>query len=352
MVSGVILVTGGAGFIGSHVVDALVAEGRQVRVIDLLLPKAHDAEPEYLNPDAEYIFGDIGNGELLDRALVGVGAVCHQASMVGLGTAISDISDYVRHNDLGTAELLLAMHRNGFAGRIVLGSSMVVYGEGRFVCSEHGVVRPLPRPEERLRAGAFEPECPRCGRDLEASPVPEDAPADPRNTYAATKLHQEHLCAVFARETGCAFVALRYHNVYGERMPRDTPYAGVASIFRSALEAGNAPKVFEDGRQMRDFVEVRDIAQANLLALDPGSPSGAFNIASGDPHSVGEMAAALASAHGGGLEPVVTGDYRLGDVRHVFASIERAKSELGYAPSVGFREGMESFASAELRARS
>jgi dTDP-L-rhamnose 4-epimerase len=181
--------------------------------------------------------------------------------------------------------------------------------------------------------------------------VDEDAPLDPRNVYAATKVHQEHLCAAFGRERGVPVTALRYHNVYGPRMPRDTPYAGVGAIFRSALEAGRAPEVFEDGGQLRDFVHVADVARANALALlaDPAVP-GAFNVASGTPRTVGELAAALAAAFGRpGLEPVITARYRLGDVRHVFASPARAERELGFRARVAFEQGVGSFARAPLR---
>lgn len=347
MVNGPVLVTGGAGFVGSHVVDVLVDAGMHVRVLDHLLPQAHGGRPDYLNPGADYVFGDLNDDAVLERALDGVRAVSHQASMVGLGLDLDDITAYVHNNDAGTAQLLRALFRRGFDGRLVLASSMVVYGEGRYRCAEHGIVRPPPRPRERLDAGSFEAQCPACGADLGAEAVPEEAPADPRNVYAATKLHQEHLCAAFARETECRFVALRYHNVYGPRMPQRTPYAGVASIFRSAVEAGEAPKVFEDGNQTRDFVHVSDIAQANLLALTDDAPSGTFNIASGTPRTVGDLAAALAEADA--ERPVVTGEYRLGDVRHVFASIDRAVDELGYRPLVGFEEGVRSFARAPLR---
>jgi dTDP-L-rhamnose 4-epimerase len=269
--------------------------------------------------------------------------------MVGLGTDLGDIGAYVEHNDVGTASLLLALHRAGFTGRLVLGSSMVVYGEGGYTCTEHGAVRPLPRPRERLAAGAFEPPCPECGRDLTARSITESEPTDPRNVYAATKLHQEHLCATFARERGTELVVLRYHNVYGPRMPKDTPYAGVASIFRSAIESGERPRVFEDGEQLRDFVHVHDIAQANVHALGTGAPTGVYNVASGDPHTVGEMADALADSSGNGLRPVLTGEFRLGDVRHVFASIDRARRELDYSPTVEFNDGMREFATAPLR---
>jgi dTDP-L-rhamnose 4-epimerase len=342
-----ILVTGGAGFIGSHVVDALLDAGEDVRVLDAFLPAAHRERPAYLDPRAELIEGDVRDPDTVARAVEGVTAVSHQAAMVGLGADIGDIADYVAHNALGTAVLLRALR--GFEGRIVLGSSMVVYGEGRYRCSDHGVVRPGPRAPSDLDARRFEPPCPACGGELAPEPVPEDAPVDPRNVYAATKLAQEHLCFAFARETGVPVTALRYHNVYGPRMPRDTPYAGVASIFRSAFAAGRAPRVFEDGGQRRDFVHVRDVARANVLALGD-TPPGAYNVCSGIPRSVGETASALGRAIPGSPEPLVTGEWRAGDVRHVFASAERAARELGFTASEDFDAGMREFATAELRA--
>ncbi|MGH8976072.1 MAG: NAD-dependent epimerase/dehydratase family protein, partial [Acidimicrobiia bacterium] len=254
-----VLVTGGAGFIGSHVVDTLVAAGFTVRVVDSLHPAAHHGHPAYLNPEAEYRWADLRDGPALEAALDGVDAVSHQAAMVGLGVDFADAPDYVAHNGGATAALLSALYRRRFCGRLVLASSMAVYGDGLYRCPEHGTVRPGPRTPERLAAGLFDPPCPACGLALLPGVVPEEAAAEPRNVYAATKLHQEHLCAAYARETGTAAVFLRYHNVYGPRMPRDTPYAGVASIFRSALEAGRAPRVFEDGGQRRDFVHVADV---------------------------------------------------------------------------------------------
>jgi dTDP-L-rhamnose 4-epimerase len=346
---GPILVTGGAGFVGSHVVEALLDAGHEVRSVDALLPAAHREPPDYLDPRAESIEGDIRDPETAARAVHGVSAVCHQAAMVGLGTDIGDIADYVAHNDLGTAVLLRALAARGFGGRLVLASSMVVYGEGRYGCPEHGIVRPPPRRSADLDAGRFEPPCPVCGAPLEPRAVPEDAPADPRSVYAATKVAQEHLCASFARETGAAFTALRYHNVYGPRMPRDTPYAGVASIFRSALAAGEVPRVFEDGGQLRDFVHVRDVARANVLALTGDEP-GAFNVASGTPRTVLDMAAALTRAVAPDRDPLVTGQWRAGDVRHVFASADAAADRLGFRASEDFDAGMREFAAAPLRA--
>ncbi len=346
-----VLVTGGAGFIGGAVVSALLDAGHEVRVLDALLPEVHAGGwPASLDPRAERVHGDVRQADDVRPALDGVDAVCHQAAMVGLGVDLQDLPLYVGHNDLGTAVLLAAMDRARI-GRLVLASSMVVYGEGRYSCAEHGVVRPGPRAETSLTAGDFEPPCPVCGRPLDPGTVPEDAPLDPRNVYAASKTAQEHLAASWARAGGGSAIALRYHNVYGPHMPKDTPYAGVASLFRSALQRGEAPRVFEDGNQRRDFVHVRDVARANLLALQAEPTSGAltaYNVASGTPHTVGDLARELARACGG-PEPVVTGQYRLGDVRHVVASPAKAAEELGFRAEVSFADGVREFATAPLR---
>ncbi|WP_406373362.1 NAD-dependent epimerase/dehydratase family protein [Streptomyces sp. NBC_00647] len=327
-----VLITGGAGFIGGHVVAALRARGHEAVVFDLRGGL------------------DVRDAGAVAGALDGVDAVCHQAAMVGLGVGFGDAVEYVSRNDLGTAVLLAGMADAGVR-RLVLAGSMVVYGEGRYACERHGVVRPGPRTVPDLDAGHFEPRCPRCGAELTPGLVGEDARADPRNVYATTKLAQEHLAAAWARSTDGSAVSLRYHNVYGPGMPRDTPYAGVASFFRSALARGEAPRVFEDGGQRRDFVHVSDVAAANVAALEAGSREGAltvYNTGSGEPRTVGEMARALADAYGG-PGPVVTGEYRLGDVRHITADSARLRAELGWKAETGFAEGMREFAEAPLR---
>jgi dTDP-L-rhamnose 4-epimerase len=348
-----VLVTGGAGFIGSHVVELFLAAGHDVRVLDALRPDVHPAPPAL--PEAvEVVTADVGDGSAVADALSGVDAVCHQAAMVGLGVNLDDLPSYVTTNDLGTAVVLAAMARARIR-RLVLASSMVVYGEGRYRCCRHGAVSPGPRRQEDLTAGRFEPPCPACGAWLTPELVTEDDPLDPRSVYAATKVAQEHLAASWARESGGTVAALRYHNVYGARMPRDTPYAGVASLFRSALARGEAPTVFEDGAQRRDFISVRDVAAANLAALSavdsgvlPDAAFRAFNVGSGHAHTVGQMATALAGASGG-KTPVITGRYRLGDVRHITASSARAAQELGWSAAEPFATGMAEFAKAELR---
>jgi dTDP-L-rhamnose 4-epimerase len=347
-----ILVTGGAGFIGSAVVDALVADGHDVRVLDWLHPAAHRDKPSYLNDAATYQWADVRDLGAVADAVESIDAVSHQAAMVGLGVDFGDVADYASHNDLGTAVLLRALHDRAFTGRLVVASSMVVYGEGRYRCGAHGPVRPGARRRADLDAGRYEPPCPACGGPLIAEPVPEDAPLEPRNVYAATKLHQEHLAQAYGREHGSIAISLRYHNVYGPRMPRDTPYAGVASIFRSAAARGDAPTVFEDGGQRRDFVHVDDVARANVLALTVPATvdlAGAYNVATGAPHTVLDMAHALTGAFPGAPWPRVVGGHRTGDVRHVFASPARAAQRLGFRASVGFDDGMAAFAHAPLR---
>jgi dTDP-L-rhamnose 4-epimerase len=349
-------VTGGAGFIGSHVVETLMSAGHEVRVLDALLPCVHQGGIASFSADtsSDFVHGDVRDAQTVDDALRGVGAVCHLAAMVGLGVDFGDAPLYAGCNDLGTAVLLAAMARAGLR-QLVLASSMVVYGEGAYSCPEHGLAAtPPPRHAADLEAGRFEPRCEHCGEPLSPELVPEEAPLEPRNVYAATKVAQEHLAGSWTRATAGQAVALRYHNVYGPGMPRDTPYAGVASFFRSALAAGRAPRVFEDGGQRRDFVHVRDVANATVAALDavtgsgvPGGPGTlrAYNVGSGTPRTVGQLASALADAHGG-PGPVITGEYRLGDVRHVTASSARIGRELRWRATVPFEEGIAQFAAA------
>jgi dTDP-L-rhamnose 4-epimerase len=331
-----VLLTGAAGFIGRHVLAELRACGHEVRPLDSLRPDVHAVPPSDL-PDL--IVGDVREPAVLDEALAGVDAVCHLAAKVGLGVDVQDLPDYADSNDHGTAVLLAAMARAG-VGRLVLASSMVVYGEGVGRCSSHGDVTPGPRSESELAAGRFEPPCPLCGRALSPALVREDAPLDPRNAYAASKLAQEYLASSWARVTGGSVAALRYHNVYGPGMPRDTPYAGVAAVFLSALRRGSSPSVFEDGGQRRDFVHVRDIAAATVRALEWHEDGvRAYNVGSGTPRTVAEMAVALSTAVGGPA-PEVTGAFRLGDVRHITADSSRLRAELDWAPQVEFDHGV------------
>jgi dTDP-L-rhamnose 4-epimerase len=344
-----VLLTGSAGFIGSAIDRALTARGDEVVRVDLMLADAHGSVDT--PPDTHRL--DVRDAQAWPDLIAGVDAVCHQAALVGLGVRVADLPSYASHNDLGTAALLAAMHEAG-VGRLVLASSMVVYGEGRYSCATHGPQVPGPRSEADLRAGTFDNTCPVGGEPLGWDLVGEDARLDPRSSYAASKLAQEHYASAWARQAGGSVVALRYHNVYGPGMPRDTPYSGVAAMFRSSLERGEAPRVFEDGGQMRDFVHVDDVARANVLALDavvvaePGAVS-SYNVCSGLPVSILEVARLVAAA-GDGPEPKVTGEYRLGDVRHTVASPARAAADLGFRAEVTPTEGLTRFATDPLRA--
>ena len=340
-----VLLTGGAGFIGQHTLAVLLDRGHEVRVMDSLRADVHHGRPWSPPAGVELQVADVRDAAACDRALDGIDAVIHLAAKVGLGVDVQDLPDYASSNDFGAAVLLAAMARAG-VDRMTLASSMVVYGEGLALCSEHGLVPPAPRLEASLMAGDFEPPCPICGRTLTPQMVAEATPFDPRNAYATSKVAQEFYAANWARVTGGSAAMLRYHNVYGPGMPRDTPYAGVAAIFTSALRRGEAPRVFEDGGQRRDFIHVRDIAAATVDACEKHTQGvTAFNVGSGTPRTVGQMAPALATALEGPA-PVVTGGYRLGDVRHITADSRHLRDTLGWAPKIAFEDGMRELARA------
>ena len=344
-----VLLTGAAGFIGGAIRRTLAEAGHELVLVDVLLPQAHRVPPSV---EGLHVL-DVRDAADWADLLAGVDVVCHQAALVGAGTTVSDLPAYAAHNDLGTAALLAAMADRGVR-RLVLASSMVVYGEGRYACPEHGDVAPPPRSVTALDGGDFDNHCPSCDLPLGWKLVDESARLDPRSSYAAGKVAQEHYTSAWARQADSAAVALRYHNVYGPGMPRDTPYSGVAAIFRSSLERGEAPRVFEDGGQVRDFVHVDDVARANLAALEavvdrePGTLA-AYNVASGRPVTILDVAHLVARGTGTDVEPVVTGEFRAGDVRHVVASPARAQQELGFRASVMPDEGLPAFATAPLR---
>ena len=321
-----VLLTGGAGFIGSVVQERLAAVGADVVVFD----RAGDPRD------------DVTDLDRVRSASADCSVIVHLAAKVGLGVELSDIDDYVRQNDLGTAVVLRAAAEAGVS-RIVYASSMVVYGEGAYSCPDHGPVAPPPRRAADLARGRFEPSCPRCGSSLVPGLVPESAPLDPRNVYAATKAHGERLAAIWSRETGGEVAALRFHNVYGPGMPRHTPYAGVASLFRASLEQGQPAQVLEDGRQRRNFVHVADVAGAVVAAAVADLPLGVTPLNIGSPRvsTIGELAERLTAALGGPA-PAITGRYRLGDVRHVTADCSAAERVLGWRAEIDLTTGIQS----------
>ena len=349
-----VLLTGAAGFIGTAIAALLRDAGHQVVGVDAMVPQAHRASAKLPEGTHRLDVREAGaSAGGWAGMLEGVDVVCHQAAMVGAGVTVADLPLYASHNDLGTAALLAAMSTAG-VDRLVLASSMVVYGEGRYTCNRHGDQVPGPRSVRSLREGRFDATCPVCGAALDWALVTEDARLDPRSSYAASKVAQEHYTSAWARQVDAAAIALRYHNVYGPGMPRDTPYSGVAAIFRSATAHGEPPRVFEDGAQMRDFVHVEDVARANVLAIEKvgtleGGSLASYNVCSGIPVSIAEVARYVAAGSDPALEPVLTGEFRSGDVRHVVASPAKAEAGLGFRARVTPEVGLARFATDPLR---
>jgi len=338
-----ILVTGGAGFIGSHLVDALINQGYQVKILDSLVQQVHGTEPpQYLNPDAEFIQGEIWDDKVLDAALEGVDVVYHEAAEVGVGQSMYEMQRYVRANTLGTTALLEAVvERRSRIRKLVVASSMSIYGEGAYKCANCGPVNPQLRPTSQLLQRKWEMNCPSCGSTLEPIGTPEEKPLFPTSVYAITKQDQEQLCLVVGRAYDIPTVAFRYFNVYGTRQALSNPYTGLCAIFSSRLLNNQAPTIFEDGNQTRDFVHVSDIVQANLLALETDKADyKALNIGTGIPTSVNQVTELLIKGLGKTITPEVVGKYREGDIRHCVADISRAKSLLGYSPRVNLEQGI------------
>ena len=343
-----VLVTGGAGFIGSHLVDALVARGDRVRVVDNLLPQAHPTgTPRHVSKDAEFRLADVRDRAAMDDALDGIDVAFHLAGMVGNGQSMFDVRRYVDVNVTGTATLLEAMAARGDGIRAhVMASSMVVYGDGAYECPRHGRLRSVERPEARLAARRWEPVCPVCGEEVTPLATTEDQPLAPTSTYGISKLAQEQLALTLGRAFGLPTVALRLLNVYGSRQALSNPYTGVAAIMTTRLLNGKPPIVFEDGGQRRDLVHVADVVSALIAAADAvavahGQP---INIGTGRSSTIADIARLLSRTLGLSIEPHISGEYREGDIRHCFADVARARALLGWQARTRFEQGVHELA--------
>lgn len=342
-----VLITGGAGFVGSHTADALLHAGHEVRIFDNLTSQVHQGGVNsYIPRDAEFILGDVRNLSQMGKAVKDADVILHFAAAVGVGQSMYQIADYTATNNLGTANLLQAiLDTRSVPEKIIVASSMSIYGEGKYACETCGEVVLPPRPLTQLQAKQWEAICPNCGKTLVALPTREDKPLKCTSIYALSKKDQEEMTLLFGRTYGIPAVALRYFNIYGPRQSLSNPYTGVAAIFASRLLNGKAPIIFEDGEQMRDFVSVHDIVQANLLAMENAGADGkAVNIGSGNPITVREVALELGRALAVQVPVEITGKYRAGDVRHCFSDITAATQLLGYAPRTSLQQGMDELA--------
>ena len=343
-----VLITGGAGFVGSHLADGLLAAGHHVRILDDLTPQVHSAgRPDYLSPAVEFVVGDVRDPNRLREVLTGVDVIYHFAATVGVGQSMYEIARYMSVNTQGTAELLQAMLDAKLTPeKLIVASSMSIYGEGRYVCSGCGQpAAPPVRSVAQLRSGQWDLPCDLCGGLLKPVPTDETKPSEINSVYALAKRDQEQLCLIYGRNYGLPVTALRFFNIYGTRQALSNPYTGVAAVFASRMLNGNAPLVFEDGEQMRDFVSVHDIVRANILAMErPESNDHVINIGCGEPITIRQVAQILARALGKDAEPVITQKYRAGDIRHCYADISKARNLLGYEPQVTHEEGFRELA--------
>jgi dTDP-L-rhamnose 4-epimerase len=338
-----VLVTGGAGFIGSHLVRRLAEQGDEVVVLDSLEPQVHSGATPTFPRGVTFIHGSVEDRACAEAALAGVESVVHLAAAVGVGQSMYEIERYVHVNTLATAaflETLLATQPR--PTRLVVASSMSIYGEGEYQCSEHGAVAPPPRREEQLLERRWECLCPICGLELDPRPTRETKPLIPTSVYAVTKRDHEELCLVVGAAHGVACVALRFFNVYGSGQALSNPYTGVAAIFSSRLLNGKPPLIFEDGRQSRDFIHVSDIVEGILKALESDvAVGGSFNLGTGRAVSIDEVAALLGSRLGAPAEPERPATYRSGDIRHCFADPTRAREQLGFTAEVRLEDGID-----------
>ena len=343
-----VLITGGAGFVGSHLADALLQRGHQVRIFDCLTPQVHPGGiPPYLSTEVEFVQGDMRDVDALLRAVRGVDVIFHLAAAVGVGQSMYEIAHYMGANTQGTANLLQALlESKNRLEKLIVASSMSIYGEGKYLCSECGEQAPPPRSNRQMQQHLWEANCPRCGKALTPIPTDESKPLQCTSVYALSKKDQEEITLLYGRTYNLPVVALRYFNIYGPRQALSNPYTGVCAIFASRLLNDRPPLVFEDGAQMRDFVSVHDVVRANLLAMESADADGmALNVGSGVPISIREVAASMGRALNKNIPAEITGKSRAGDIRHCFADISAAQRVLRYQPQVSFDAGMAELAS-------
>lgn len=342
-----ILVTGGAGFIGSHIVDELIKRGHKVRVFDSLSEQVHGPnakKPDYLNPNAEFVQGDVRDADALKKALEGIQVVYHKAAAVGVGQSMYQIRHYMDVNAVGGATLLDILANNKHSvEKLIVASSMSCYGEGKYRCTLCDHVYPKLRPEEQLAKGDWDVHCPNCSEPVVPSPTDETKPFMPMSIYAIGKRDHEEMFLAFGIAYGIPAVALRYFNVYGDRQALSNPYTGVAAIFSSRILNNNSPVIYEDGQQTRDFIHVSDIVQANILAMEKAEANNEmFNVGSGNPQPIAYVADVLIEKLGkkGKVKSEIVNKFRKGDIRHCYADITKIKTKLGWTPKVKFEDGM------------
>jgi len=339
-----ILVTGGCGFIGSHLVDRLIRDNHRVIAYDLLEPQVHlGKRPAFLNKEAEYVYADIRDRDRLKKALKDAEVVFHEASQVGVGQSMYQIEKYTSHNSFGTAVMLdLLVNTRNKVRKLIVASSMSIYGEGLYKCKVCGPVSPGLRPDSQLKNKDWQMHCPECGRLAQTLPTPEKKPLSPNSIYATNKRCQEEMCLEVGRAYKIPTVALRYFNVYGERQSLNNPYTGVCAIFLSQVKNNHSPVIFEDGKQSRDFIYVSDIIEANILAMKKKEADyDFFNVGAADPHSIEEIARVIISLCQKKIDPKISNKFRAGDIRHCYADITKINSKLGFKPKISFREGMK-----------
>jgi dTDP-L-rhamnose 4-epimerase len=339
-----ILVTGGAGFIGSFTVDRLVKLGHKVIILDILEKQVHPGGrlPRYINKEAQFIRADVRDYEAFKKAIKGIEVVFHFAACVGVGQSQYLIKNYTDVNIGGTANLLdILINTKNKVGKIIVAASMSSYGEGAYRCSACGSIRPGMRSERRLKKQMWEPACPRCGGEIRPVPIHEDASQQCNSIYAITKKVQEEMVLLFGRTYKIPTVSLRFFNVYGPRQALSNPYTGVCAIFLSRIKNNRPPVVYEDGLQTRDFISVHDIVKANILAMNKKEADyQVFNVGGGTPISIKGIAEMLIRLYGKSLKPQITNKYRKGDIRHCLAGISKIKKLLRFTPKIKFEQGM------------